>query len=404
MNRWLGILAILALTVGGYYFWGQWKSKVRDNSGFRSPATAVVEYQDIHFSVNGAGDIGPADQVSVRPEVEGKIANLPVDIGDKVKKGDLLFTLDDTVLQTQRSAQMIVIEGANLQLAKAKRNYDRSIKLFKENLISRETFDDMKTDYDLARNSLQKEEKALKTVENQLSLTKIMAPFDCTILTRPVSVGQEVSGSSGFNAGTEVLTIANLNEMVVSAHINQADVTRVKQGQEVDIQVESVPGLHIRGKVERIAPQATIKNNIKGFDARITITQLDPRVRPGMTSNLQIPVASASNVLAVPLASVFTDPMTQERYVYVKNDDAYEKRPIHIGMSDYSVAEVTRGLSSNEVVCLEQPADALINKVDAKPAGSLASRTEALASVGRMETNLLAQAGTNKFQPKLAKP
>ena len=65
---------------------------------------------------------------------------------------------------------------------------------------------------------------------------------------------------------------------------------------------------------------------------------------------------------------------------------------------------MTSGLSSNEVVCLEQPADALINKTEGKPAGSLVSRTEALASVGRMDTNLLAQAGTNKFQPKLAKP
>jgi RND family efflux transporter MFP subunit len=404
MNRWAGILATLALLGGGYYFWGQWKSKSRDTSGLRLPPTAVVEYKDILFSVNGAGDIGPADQVSVRPEVDGKIATLLVDIGDKVKKGDVLFTLDDRVLQTQRSSQVTVIEGAKLQLDKAKRNYDRDVTLFQEKLVSNQVFDDARTDFDLAKNVLEKEDKTLGTLDEQLSLTKIRAPFDCTILTRPVSVGQEVSGSSGYNSGTEVLTIANLSDMVVSAHINQADVTRVRQGQEVDIHVESVPGLHIPGKVQLIAPQATIKNNIKGFDARIVITELDPRVRPGMTANLKIPVSSASNILAVPLAAVFTDPMTEDRYVYVKTDDSYERRDVHIGVSDYSLAEITRGLVSNELVCLEMPAEALINKPEPKPGDADAAHSRALASVARMSTNLLAQAGTNKTRLKTALP
>ena len=118
------------------------------------------------------------------------------------------------------------------------------------------------------------------------------------------------------------MTVANLNDMIIAAHINQADVTRMKAGQSVDVQVESVPGLKMKGVVERIAPQAIIRNGIKGFAARIGIKDLDPRVRPGMTSILSIPVASAENVMAVPLAAVFTEKNQEtgqyERFVYVK--------------------------------------------------------------------------------------
>src|SRR6185503_10135064 len=156
----------------------------------------------------------------------------------------------------------------------------------------------------LAKNALERAEKALKQIEDKLAKTRLEAPFDCTVLTRPVSLGQTVSGSAGFNSGTEIMTIANLNNMIITAHINQADVTRMKAGQLVDVQVESVPGLTMKAEVERIAPQALIKNGIKGFSARITIKNIDQRIRPGMTSILSIPVASVESALSVPLSAV----------------------------------------------------------------------------------------------------
>src|SRR6185503_4680085 len=171
--------------------------------------------------------------------------------------------------------------------------------------------------------ALDRSQRELAIIDERLGKTKIEAPFDCTILTRPVSIGQAVSGSGGFNSGTEVLTIADLNEMVVNAHINQADITRLSVNQQVDIHVESVPGLELKGVVDRIAPQTTIKNNIKGYAARIVLTTKDPRVLPGMTANLSIPVASSENALAVPLAAVFTE--LGERFVFVKKGDKFER-------------------------------------------------------------------------------
>ena len=395
MKKFIIILAILSVAgYGGFRFWKKWQTESRVAKIPKRATTATVESRDIHFSINSAGDIGPADQVSVRPEVNGKIAVLPVDIGDKVKKGDLLFTLNDVDLQIERSSRLTEIDGAKLQLEKTKRNFDRVQKLFADKLISLEVFDDARTEFDLAQNSLARADQSLRLVEDRLSKTKIVAPFDCTVLTRPVSVGQAVSGSGGFNSGTEVMTIANLKDMVIMAHINQADVTRVNVNQRVEVEIDSVPGLKMTGTVERIAPQATLKNNLKGFSARIVLKEIDPRVRPGMTANLSIPVASAEDVLSIPLAAVFTE--NGERYAYVKKDEATERRSIQIGVTDYSFAEVTRGLTAGEIVSLEQPADSVTGKkgaegpgrkTGAKPAGTGGAATNRPASSGSTRTS-----------------
>jgi HlyD family secretion protein len=208
-----------------------------------------VEQRDIRFSVPAAGEIGPAEQVSVKPEINGKIDELPVDIGDDVKKGQLLFKLDDKELQNERASAETEVQRANLQLQQAERNYKRAQELFEENLIAKELFENSKTEYELAKNARERAQRDLAIIEERLTKTTVKAPFDCTILTRPVSIGQAVSGSGGFNSGTEVLTIADLNNLVINAHINQADITRLRQDQEVDVQVEAVAGLKVHGKV-----------------------------------------------------------------------------------------------------------------------------------------------------------
>lgn len=391
MKFFLTLLAVAGLGVGSFFLWKQWERRQAASSDAKVVSTANVEGRDISFAINAAGEIGPADQVSVRPEINGKIAELPVDIGDKLKKGQLLFRLDDTDLQSEKESQLSQIAGAKLQIEAAtfqmertEREFKRNQELFEGRLVAQEIFDNARTDHEVAKNSLalsrnalERAEKALKQIDDKLAKTRIEAPFDCTVLIRPVSLGQTVSGSAGFNSGTEVMSIANLNDMIITAHINQADVTRMKTGQPVEVQVESVPGLKMKGEVERIAPQAVIKNGIKGFSARITIKNLDERIRPGMTSILSIPVASVENALSVPLSAVFTE--KGERYVYVKDGEQFERRPVQIGISDYAYAEVQRGVSDGDVVALETPADIKPMK-QAKPSGQVMDTNGAIGT------------------------
>ncbi|HMJ90053.1 MAG TPA: efflux RND transporter periplasmic adaptor subunit [Candidatus Acidoferrum sp.] len=389
------IIVIAALGVGGFFVWKQWETKRAAAPATKAVSTAPVEERDISFAITAAGEIGPADQVSVRPEINGKIAELPVDIGDRVKKGQLLCRLDDTDLQSERDSQLsqmagtkLQIEEASLKVERTEREFNRFKQLLDAQLVAQEIFDNARTEHFLAKNQLaiarnafERAEKALKIIGDKLDKTRMQAPFDCTVLTRPVSLGQTVSGAAGFNSGTEILSIANLNEMIVMAHINQADVTRMKEKQSVEIQVESVPGLRMAGHVERIAPQAIVKNGIKGFSARIAIDHIDPRVRPGMTSILSIPVASVESAMSIPLSAVFTE--KGERYVYVKlPDERFERRTVQVGISDYSFAEVQTGLTNGDVVALEQPTDIKPEPVVEKPLKKKADKTTTGVSMG----------------------
>jgi HlyD family secretion protein len=359
MRKLIVLIVIAAVGLGAYYGWQNWQKTNADSAAPERPTTATVELRSINFSVNAAGEIAPAEQVSVRPEINGKVDRLPVDLGDRLKKGDLLFKLDDKELQQQRSSNLIDIDKAKLNLEKAERDYKRAQQMMADKLISQELYDDTKTAYDLAKNSLESAQRALAIIDEHLTKTEVRAPFNCTVLTRPVSIGQAVSGSDGFNGGTEVLTIADLNAMIINAQVNQADVPRLKVGETVEVTVEAVAGLRATGTVERISPQAIIKNNIKGYPSRIVLTNVDARIRPGMTANVKIPVASANNVTAVPLAAVFTeknpDTSQMERFVYVQQGETFDKRNVKVGVSDYTSAEIQEGLKAGDVVSLELP-------------------------------------------------
>jgi len=373
MKKWIVLAVAAAAAAAAYHFAPWFKAIEAEGDVAQGPKTALVVETNIAFAVSAAGEITPAEQVSVRPEINGRIELLPVDVGDRVKKGDLLFKLDDKEIRNQYESTKTTVERARLELEKAKRDFERSQRLFGENLISKQLFEDARTTYELAKNSLRRAEKDLAVLQERLTKTEVRAPFDCTILTRPVSVGQAVSGSGGFNSGTEVLTIADLNRLIIHAHVNQADVPYLRTGQQVEISVEAVPGLTVTGVVERIAPQATIRNNIKGFESRILLENPDPRVRPGMTASVKIPVASVTNALAVPLPAVFTEKNpetdTRERFVYVKRGDRFERRPVQVGVSDYFFAEIKSGLRPGEEVAIEPPPESMIFKVEGLAGG-----------------------------------
>ncbi len=421
MKIWVTFLILLALAAGGYWGWTKWQQATLAAAAPNRPTTAVAELRDINFAVNAAGEIAPAEQVSVRPEINGLVLVLPVDLGDRIKKDQLLFKLDDTELQRQRASNLTDIEKAKLGVEKAERDFKRSEQLLSEKLISQELFDDTKTAFELAKNALERAQKDLAITEERLTKTEVRAPFDCTVLTRPVSVGQAVSGSGGFNSGTEVLTIADLNSMIINAQVNQADVPRLKAGETVEVTIEAVAGLTATGVVERISPQATLKNNIKGYPARIVLKDVDPRVRPGMTANVRIPVASAENVTSVPLSAVFTEKNAEsgqmERFVYVQKGETFEKRPVKVGISDFMVAEIQEGLAPNEVVSLEMPKEEREKKTkelltgQRPPGGSgtVAGKPTTVAGVNRTNTataTTLPAAVDNppKLRPVVAQP
>ncbi len=326
----------------------------RQGSRIRSATTAKVERRTIDPAVEAVGEINPANLVTVKPEVSGRIHTIFVASGQPVKKGEMLLTLYDTDLLTERSAALTEIAGAQLQLDKAQRDFQRNHKLYDSKLVSQEAFDNAKTAQEQARNEFEKAGKKLQAVDDKLSKIRIVAPFDGTVLSLFVSKGQVVSGATGMTTGTDLMTFADLTEMLIRAHINQVDVTKLQPGQRVDITVDSIPGVTLEGKVVLIAPIATVKNDIKGFSVDVLITQSDARIRPGMNANLRFPVAHVEQALSVPLAAVFAE--GKEKVVYVKTARGADRRPVNVGVSDFNYCEILEGLKEGDVVLLERPA------------------------------------------------
>ena len=365
------IIIALVLVVGfiGYQKWQE--SQNAGNQGQdklkNRKTTEVIQARDINFSVTVAGEISPAEKVSVRPEVHGKIAELPVDISDRVAKGELLFRLDDKDLKIEIDTRKKQIDSANLQLEQSKSEYERSKKLFNAGLISEEAFQNIKTRYEVSQITRARAQNDFDLSQEKLSKTSILAPFDCTVLSRPVSIGQAVSGTGGQSSGTEVMEIADLNNLIILAHVNQADVSRMGKNQKVKIEIEAVADLVVDGIVERIAPQATIRSGIKGFSTRIKLMNTDPSIIPGMTATINIPVANSKDVVAAPLASIFTErneaEQRTETYAYVKKEEKkYVKQMVDVGVNDLDFVEVLKGLSVDDEVALEKPDDELIGE------------------------------------------
>lgn len=326
---------------------------------------AQVEKRDIHYSVEVSGDVTPVVQVEVKPEVGGKLKRLHVKAGDTVSAGALLCEIDDTDLLTEQSSALTEIEGASLTVEKNKRNFERGKELHAARLISKEVFDNLSADYLIAENGLKKAERKMQIVDDRLRKTKILSPTDGTILSLGVTEGQVVVAAASVNSGTSLMVIANLSQLLVDTHVNQIDVAKLTPGQTVRLHAESMPDLELTASITFIAPIASVKNNVKGFQVQALIDAAHARLRPGMTVNLSIPIASAEAAVSVPISAIFRGD-GDSRIVYVRNGSATEQREVTIGVTSLDRAEIKSGVEPGEKILLVEPA----RMGSGKPAGA----------------------------------
>ncbi len=357
MKKFLTLTVIAILLGGGWYaksrdWFGIFASK--ESTEISDVPTAVAEKKDIDFSIQVSGDVMPDTQLDVKTEVGGRIKALHVEPGDTVKAGDLLVEIDDTDILTEMDSAKTEIDGATLSVTKAERNFERAKDLFEGKLISKEAFDNLSSELDLAKNSLTKSEKRMQLVQDKLTKTKVLAPTDGTVLTVPVVEGQVAIAAASVNSGTTLMSIANLSKLIVETHVNQVDVSKLAIKQEVKLLAESLKDAEMQADIIFIAPIATVRNGIKGFTVRASIKKVVARMRPGMTVQMTIPIARAADAVAVPVSAVFKG-NGNSRVVYVRKGTKTEKRPVKIGVSNTENAEILQGLQLGEEILLTEP-------------------------------------------------
>jgi multidrug efflux pump subunit AcrA (membrane-fusion protein) len=154
--------------------------------------------------------------------------------------------------------------------------------------------------------------------DNPRQVVNITSPMDGIIIERPVELGETVTGSGSFNAGTVISTVADLSTMLVKAGINEVDIGKVFKDQEVRITLDAFPRILFTGSICRIAPAARLDEQVRVFDVEIALDSLGKELRTGMTANIEIRGETRSKVLTVPVESVFI--RGDEELVYVKRE------------------------------------------------------------------------------------
>jgi RND family efflux transporter MFP subunit len=350
------VLAVIAAALAGGGWWGVRTGKFgsHDKGQIADHYLTKAEKRDIDFSVEVTGDVAPEFELDVKSEVSGKIKAMHVEAGDEVKEGELLVEIDDRELLTEKQSVLTEIDGAKLAVDKDRRNFDRAKELFEAKLISREQFDNLSSEFDMAQNSLVRAQRKLEIVEDKLRKTKVISPMHGTVLVRNVIEGQVVIAAASVNSGTSLMTVANLDKLLVATHVNQVDVARIKPGQEVRLRADSLKDSSMTGRIRFIAPKASAKNSVKGFEVEAMILNPNPRLRPGMSVNLTVPIAHADDALSVPISAVFKGEGNQ-KVVYVRTGESTEKREVKIGITNFDYAEITSGLQEGESILLTEP-------------------------------------------------
>ncbi|MDZ4789402.1 MAG: efflux RND transporter periplasmic adaptor subunit [Blastochloris sp.] len=351
------LVVALVLGLGGLWGWKEWQTqKAAGLDEVALELTAMVERKSIIQTVDVAGDIEPAEQIEVKAEISAKIKLLNVKLGDVVQAGDVLVELDNRELLTDKASAEIEIVGTELSVKKARADSERDAQLFAKQLVAEKTMLDSQTTLALAENNYDKAQKRLQIVLDRLAKSKVLAPMAGRILELPVVEGQVVVAAASVNSGTSLMKIADLQKLQISTHVNQVDVAQLKLGMTVDFSVDSIPNFKMVGKIQEIAPTATVKKNIKGFTVQIGIEQPDERLRPGMTADVMITIETVENALAVPLSAVFNEKDKKVAFVNAKTPESEPMmKELEIGISNVDVVEIKSGLSEGETVLLTRP-------------------------------------------------
>jgi HlyD family secretion protein len=310
--------------------------------------TEKAEKRDITEMVSANGKIQPEVEVKISSDVSGEIVELYVKEGDQVKKGDLLCKINPLIYESSSSRMVATLNGAKANLANSKArldqikasyinteaSYNRNKKLFDQGAISQSEFDAAKAAFDGAKADVKAAEESvnaseynvksteasLKEANDNLAKTNIYSPVNGTVSKLNKEKGERVVGTAQME-GTEIMRLANLNEMEVSVDVNENDIVRVHYNDTSLIEVDAYLGRKFKGIVTEIANSANTTGvtaeQVTNFTVKIRILQESyqdllvennnrPPFRPGMSATVDVQTKQAKNIVTVPIQSVTT--------------------------------------------------------------------------------------------------
>ena len=387
------ILALIALTKAGV---------IGNTKKGKEIEVAQVQEITIVETVSATGKIQPESEIKISSEVSGEIIELPIKEGDVVKKGQLLVRVNPDLYTSGLNRSMASLSNtkaglsqAEAQLKESEANYKRNKSLFDKGVISKAewdrivaTFESAKAARDAAFYSVKSASATVTEAQENLGRTTIFAPVDGTISKLDAELGERVVGTQQM-AGTEILRVANLNNMEVEVDVNENDIVKINIGDSANIEVDAYLRKEFKGIVTSIsnsASDAISADQVTNFKVKVRILKESYQdliegkpenfspFRPGMTATVDVITKRKENVLAVPISSVViksdtaavvlpevkdedkkstvvTSTSTKKiECVFVKEGGKAKIRIIKTGIQDDTNIEVIEGLKKGETI------------------------------------------------------
>jgi macrolide-specific efflux system membrane fusion protein len=370
-NKLIGIIAVAVIAAGGWY----WYSSAAQNQGQGTVQPIAVTRGNIEEVVTSQGKLEAKQYVDVGTQVSGQLKAIHVDIGDTVKKGQLLAEIDPRVYQAQVEAGEARLNSLRAQLNQqkaeavlAEQNLKRNQNLIAVNAVSQQALQETESQAAVAKAQvdsiiaqIQETESNLKASRTNLSYTKIYAPMAGTVTTLPTKEGQTLNANQ---TAPIVLQVANLDIMSVRAQVAEADVSRIKENMPVYFTTLGNSERRWPGKVRQILPTPQIVNDVVLYDVFIDVNNEGHKLMTGMTTQVFFIFGKAENALVIP-AEVLTRRAAREDNdkgkayrIAVITESGREQRVIHVGLQTRTQAEVVDGLKEGEKIAVNRLAGA----------------------------------------------
>ncbi len=350
-----GAVVIILLLSGAYY----WYAKSNSKNTVVQYKTITAEKSTFTNSISGSGNVIVDQSSTVDPTITGTVANLAVNVGDKVKKGQTLFTIvnDDLSVSSAQAVASLqqaqnAVDSAILNVSQAKADY-RKGKKDSSNTADEKRILDKKIN--IAEEGLVAAQKSydasLSSYNNQMANAAkrtVVAPIDGTVNAVNVKNGDDLSRLSSNSNSFAPIIIGDLSTLKAQVQVNEIDIPNVSVGQKVMLKFNAIDGLNISGKVEKMDSLGTLSSGVVTYNVTIDFDTLDPRIRPEMSVSASIITKVENDVITVPNSAIKSQ--GNNNFVELLNGDTPEQRKVEIGDANNTETVIVGGVSAGDKV------------------------------------------------------
>lgn len=327
------------------------------NKGSAKYVTKEVTRGNITEYVEASGTIKPINTIAVGTQVSGTVAAIYVDYNSQVKKGQLLAELDPSLFQSNVDQSTAKLNNAQAAYSKAvanleykKNNYKRYEHLYQKNYVSRDDVELARSNYltaqadvAAARAEMNASQATLKNNLTNLGYSKITSPVDGTVISRAVDVGQTVAAS--FNTPTLFEVAEDLTKMQIETSVSEADIGKIKVGQEAEYTLDGYPNRTFKGNVTQVRLASTTTNNVVTYTVIVSVDNSDGSAIPGMSANVSIITGRVNNVLVVDNKALkFSPAENKQKFenqgVWILKGNEPVRIDVELGLSDDNKTQI----------------------------------------------------------------